>query len=158
MTNRKNKDNNMHITLRQISGLAMATVGDSGHWVTTDGPEKFGGFSAGSRPMELLLMGLATCTAMDVVSILRKKRVKLNDFRMEVEAEQAPEHPKVFTNIKLHYIFTGSNIRPSDVEQAIELSENKYCSVSAMLKKSVNITYDYKIIDSEDETKNSTAG
>jgi putative redox protein len=119
----------MKVRLQQISGLAMAAISDSGHWVTTDGPEKFGGFSAASRPMELLLMGLATCTAMDVVSILRKKRIRLNDFHMEVEAEQALEHPKVFTNIKLSYIFTGSNIRPSDVEQAIELSQSKYCSV-----------------------------
>ena len=148
----------MNVKLKQISGLAMAAVGDSAHWVITDGPEKFGGFSAGSRPMELLLMSLASCTAMDVVSILRKKRVKLNDFHMEVEAEQASEHPKVFTNIKLSYIFTGSNIRPSDVEQAIELSENKYCSASAMLKKSVNITYDYKLVDPDDEGKSSTAG
>lgn len=143
----------MNVKLRQISGLAMAAVGDSGHWVTTDGPEKFGGFSAGSRPMELLLMGLASCTAMDVVSILRKKRVKLNDFQVEVKAEQATEHPKVFTNIKLSYIFTGSNIRPSDVEQAMELSENKYCSASAMLKKSVSITSDYRLVDPDDERK-----
>jgi len=158
MTNWKNEDSNMKVRLQQINGLAMAAVGDSGHWVTTDGPEKFGGFSAGSRPMELLLMGLVTCTAMDVVSILRKKRIKLNDFHMEVKAEQAPEHPKVFTDIKLSYIFTGSNIRPSDVEQAIELSENKYCSASAMLKKSVNITYDYKLVDPDDERESSTAG
>ena len=147
----------MKVRLQQICGLAMAAVSDSGHWVTTDGPEKFGGFSAGSRPMELLLMSLATCTAMDVVSILRKKRIKLNDFNIEVEAEQALEHPKVFTNIKLSYIFTGSNIRPSDVEQAIELSQSKYCSVTAMLEKSVNITYDYKLVDPDDERENSTA-
>jgi putative redox protein len=148
----------MNVKLKQISGLAMAAVGDSGHWVTMDGPEKFGGFSAGSRPMELLLISLAACTGMDVVSILRKKRVKLTDFSMNVEAEQAPEHPKVFTNIKLSYIFTGSNIRPSDVEQAIELSENKYCSASAMLRKSVNITYDYKLVDPDNERKSTTAG
>ena len=148
----------MKVKLKQISGLAMATSGNTGHWVVTDGPEKFGGFSAGSRPMELLLMSLATCTSMDVVSILRKKRVKLTDFSMDVEAEQAPEHPKVFTNIKLHYVFTGSAIRPVDVEQAIELSQSKYCSVTAMLEKSVVITHDYEIVDSGDESGKSPAG
>jgi len=136
----------------------MAVVGNSGHWVTIDGPEKYGGFSAGSRPMELLLMALTSCSAMDVVSILRKKRVKLDDFSVEVEAEQAAEHPKVFTDIKLHYILSGSNILPADVERAIELSENKYCSASIMLSKSVNINHDYTIVDPEEESKSSSAG
>ncbi len=148
----------MKVNLRQISGLAMAAVSDSGHWVTMDGPEKFGGFSAGSRPMELVLMGLAGCTSMDVISILMKKRVKLEDFQMEVEADNAPEHPKIFTNIKLTYIIKGKGIKPSDVEQAIELSENKYCSASAMLRKSANITIDYRIIDTENEKNSSSSG
>jgi putative redox protein len=137
----------MKVTLKQISGLALAAVADSGHWVITDGPAKFGGYSAGPRPMELLLMSLATCTGMDIVSILRKKRVKLDDFTVEVEAEQAPEHPKVFTKIKLHFTFIGDNIRATDVERALELSENKYCSVSAMLKAGATISRDYKIIE-----------
>jgi putative redox protein len=148
----------MNIKLKQISGLAMAAVGNSGHWVTMDGPEKFGGFSAGSRPMELLLMSLASCTAMDVVSILRKKRVRLGDFSVEAEAEQAQEHPKVFTDIKIRYNFTGSGIRPVDVEQAIELSQSKYCSVTAMLEKSVRITHDYRITDPGGENEGSSSG
>jgi putative redox protein len=133
------------VKLRQIDGLAMVAIGDSGHWVTMDGPEKFGGLAAGSRPMELLLMSLAGCTGMDVVSILRKKRIKLSDFRLEVDAEQPPGHPKVFTCIKLHYVFIGSDIRPADVERAIELSQEKYCAVTAMLKNSVAISYGYRI-------------
>ena len=136
----------MNVTLKQINGLAMAAVADSGHWVTTDGPKKFGGHSAGPRPMELLLMSLASCTGMDVVSILSKKRVKLDDFSLEVEARQAQEHPKVFTEIKIHYIFEGDNIRSTDVERAIELSESKYCSASTMLKASASISHDYEII------------
>ena len=137
----------MNVELRQISGLAMAAVGNSNHWIAMDGPEKFGGFSAGSRPMEVLLMALAGCTAMDVISILRKKRMKLIDFSLEVEAKQAEQHPKVFTEIKLHYIFTGQDLRPRDLEQAIELSENKYCSATAMLEKSVTIIHDYRVIE-----------
>jgi putative redox protein len=107
--------------------------------------------------MELLLMSLVSCTAMDVASILRKKRVKLDGFSVEAEAEQAPEHPKVFTDIKLHYIFTGSGIRPADVERAIELSETKYCSVSHMLKKSAAISHDYRI-ESTGEAESSSSG
>ena len=148
----------MNIKLKQINGLAMAAVGDSNHWVTMDGPKKFGGFSAGSRPMELLLMGLAGCTAMDVVSILMKKRVKLDDFSIEVEAKQATEHPKVFTDIKLHYIFAGINLRRVDVEQAIELSESKYCSATAMLKKNAIITHDYEIVESDDGSNGERSG
>lgn len=141
----------MKIKLRQISGLAMAAVGDSNHWISMDGPENFGGFSAASRPMELVLMGLAGCTGMDVVSILGKKRVKLIDFTMDVEAKQQEEHPKIFTEIKLHYVFTGKNLRVTDLEKAIELSENKYCSAQAMLGQSARITHDYEIIETKEE-------
>ncbi|HDS00689.1 MAG TPA: OsmC family peroxiredoxin [candidate division Zixibacteria bacterium] len=137
----------MKVKIRQIDGIALAAAGDTNHWVTMDGPEDFGGHSAGSRPMELLLMSLGSCTAMDVLSILQKKRVKLDDFQMEVESERAEEHPKVFTEIKLHFIFVGKGIRQKDVERAIELSTDKYCPATAMLKKSVKITNDYKIIE-----------
>jgi len=135
----------MRVKLQRIDGLALAGAGDSNHWVTMDSPEEFGGFSAGSRPMELMLMAVAGCTAMDVLSILKKKRVRLDDFSMEVEAERAEEHPRVFTEIKLHYIFTGKNVRPVDVERAIDLTQDKYCSATAMLNKVVRITRDYEI-------------
>jgi len=137
----------MNVKLKQIAGLAMAGVGDSNHWITMDGPEDFGGFSAGTRPMELILMGLAGCTAMDVVSILMKKRIRLIDFSIEAHAKRSDEHPKVFTEIKLHYIFTGKNLRKVDLERAIELSETKYCGATAMLINSTSITHDYEIVD-----------
>jgi len=137
----------MKVSLKQIDGLAMAAVADSNHWITMDGPENFGGRTAGPRPMEVLLMGMAGCTAMDVISILKKKRIKLQDVSVEVDAEQAPEHPKVFTKIRLHYIITGKDVRATDVERAIELSETKYCSATIMLKKSADVTHDYKIIE-----------
>lgn len=139
----------MKIELHQISGLAMAGFGESGHWIAMDGPESFGGFSAASRPLELMLMSLAGCTGMDVVSILRKKRLHLDDFRMEVNAEQTKEHPKVFTDITLRFFFTGVNIRRADVESAIQLSQEKYCAVTAMLKESVSVSYDYLILRSD---------
>ncbi len=144
----------MRVNLTQISGLAMAACGDSSHWVTMDGPREYGGFSAGSRPMEVLLMGLAGCTAMDVISILRKKRVSLAGFTLDVEASQAEQHPKVFTEIRLHYLFSGTHIRPNDVERAIELSEHKYCSAIAMLEQSVKITHDYQIDEVNSQSAN----
>ena len=139
----------MKAKLKLIDGIALAGVSDSNHWVTLDGPEDFGGFSAGPRPMELMLLGLAGCAAMDVLSILRKKRVKLSNFNMHVDAERAKDHPKVFTKIKFNYIFSGKNIRPSDIERSIELTEGKYCSGTAMLKDVVEIIHDYKIEETE---------
>jgi putative redox protein len=138
----------VRLQLHQIDGLALAGLTDTGHWVTMDGPERFGGHSAGPRPMELMLMSLASCTGMDVVSILRKMRVQLDDFRIEVEADQSAEHPKVFTSVKLRYLFFGVEIRLEDIERAIELSQEKYCAVTAMLRDKVDISYEYKLVES----------
>ena len=135
----------MKVTINQIQGIALAGKGDSKHWVVMDGPEKFSGLEAGSRPMELFLISLAGCTGMDVVSLLEKMRVKLDDFKMEVEAERAETHPKVFTKIRMEYLLFGKDIDPEKVEKAIDLSQNKYCPASAMLKKTVDITTSYKI-------------
>ena len=138
----------MKAKIKRIEGLALAGVSDSNHWVTMDTDKKFGGSDAAGQPMELFLLGLAGCTAMDVLSILKKKRVNLADFSMEIDANRAEDHPRVITSVKLHYIFTGKNIRPIDVERSIELSQDKYCSAAAMLQKTVEISYDYQIIDS----------
>lgn len=131
--------------IKQISGITFAGKTDSNHWITMDGPEEFGGSNAGIRPKELILLGLAGCTGSDVVSILKKKRVPLNNFEIFVDAKVAEEHPQVFTKINLEYVFYGDEIKKEDVERAIELSQTKYCSVSAMLKNSVEITHTYKI-------------
>ncbi len=131
--------------IKQISGITFAGRTDSNHWVTMDGPAGFGGSDAGTRPKELVLLALAGCTGSDVVSILAKKRVGLEGFEIEVTAEQADEHPQVFTRIHLDFVFHGDGIRREDVERAIELSETKYCSVSAMLRGTVAITHAYRI-------------
>ncbi len=131
--------------IKQISGITFAGKTDSNHWITMDGPEEFGGSDAGIRPKELILLGLAGCTGSDVISILKKKRVQLNDFEINIEAEIADEHPQVFTKINLEYVFYGSEIKKEDVERAIELSQTKYCSVSAMLKNSIEIVHTYRI-------------
>jgi putative redox protein len=131
--------------IKQLKGITFAAKSDSNHWVIMDGPEAFGGSGGGARPKELLLFALGGCTASDVVSILNKKRVPLEDFEIHLTGNECEEHPKVFTDIHIEYVFYGEGIDPVDVERAIELSTTKYCSVSAMLRPSVNITHSYRI-------------
>ncbi len=132
------------VELKQVYGLTVIARGDSNHWIVMDGPEKFKGHSAGPRPMEVLLMGLAGCTSQDVISILDKMHVEYKDFKLEITAERAPNHPKVYTKIHLTYMIWG-DVPEDKFKTAIELSETKYCSASAMLKKSSEVTYEYKI-------------
>ena len=114
-----------------------------------DGPETFGGSSASIRPKELLLLSLGGCTGADVIAIMQKKRVKLDDFQINITAEQTEKHPKVFSKINLEYVFTGKEIKVKDVERPIQLSQDVYCGVTAMLQKSVEITHNYKIVEPE---------
>jgi putative redox protein len=100
-----------------------------------------GGEDQGFRPMELLLLGLAGCTGMDVISILQKKRQEVSAFEIRVHGDRAEEHPKVFTHIVIEYIVTGKNIDPAAVARAVELSETRYCSASAMLRKAAQIEH-----------------
>lgn len=120
---------------------------DSGHSVLMDAKPEVGGEDKGPRPMEVLMVSLGACTAMDVVSILKKKRVDLESMTLNIDSEQAPEHPKIFTKINIEYNFTGKSIKEEDVKRAIELSCEKYCSVSAMLKEKAEITYKWNIIN-----------
>lgn len=99
----------------------------------------------GVGPMQLLLVALAGCTGMDVVSILKKKRVNLRDFQIKVRGKRAAEHPRIWTDIHVTYLLWGEGIRPGDVEQAIRLSEEKYCSVGAMLRQAARVTSSYQI-------------
>jgi putative redox protein len=136
--------------IKQVKGITFAAKANSNHWVIMDGPEAFGGSDGGARPKELFLFALGGCTASDVVSILKKKRVPLEDFEVHLTGNECEEHPRVFTDIHIEFVFYGDGINPVDVERAIELSTTKYCSVSAMLKETVNITHSYRIEASED--------
>jgi putative redox protein len=131
--------------VKQIQGLTFAAKADSNHWVIMDGATETGGSDAGSRAKELILMALGGCTGSDVVTILRKKRVNVTAFQLNLRANTAETHPQVFTDIHVEYVLTGEGINPADVERAIELSTTKYCSVSAMLNASVKITHSYRI-------------
>ncbi len=136
--------------VRQVRGMTFAGLTESGHWVTVDGPPEFGGSSAAIRPKELILISLGACTGSDVVSILQKKRVKLGGFEVKLKAQVAEEHPQVYTKIHLEYVFYGENLAAADLERAIDLSQNKYCPVSAMLKNSVEITNSYVVLPPDD--------
>ena len=124
-------------------------VGESGtkHSLIMDGPEDLGGHGTGMRPMELLLLGLGGCTSFDVVEMLKKSRQNIVDCVVEIDGQRSESVPKIFTDIHIHYIITGSNIKEAQVKRAIELSSEKYCSASLMLGKSANITHDYEIIN-----------
>jgi len=137
----------MRATIKRVNGITMVGKADSGVWVPMDGPETLGGSEAGPRPLELLLIGLGGCTAMDVVSILTKKRAPLDDLEIRIEADRADEHPKVFTEIRIKYIFYGTGLNPKHVEEAIALSQEKYCSASAMLRRACEIKYGYEIVE-----------
>ncbi|MCC6612133.1 MAG: OsmC family protein [Anaerolineae bacterium] len=101
----------------------------------------------GMKPSELVLVALGSCTAYDVVNILEKKRANLQHVRVTVSGEQAETAPWAFLKMHIHYVVTGSNLRDEDVAKAIELSESKYCSVAATLRQSVDITYDFEIVE-----------
>lgn len=134
----------IHLSLLDPQGMKLEAHTPSGHAVIMDAAPDVGGKNEGPRPMELLLVALAGCTAMDVISILRKKRQPMEGFAMEVRGERASEHPKVYTDIDLLYIVKG-NVEPQAVVRAIELSATKYCSASAMLRKAARIRYRYRI-------------
>jgi putative redox protein len=125
----------------------MMFVGEtaSGHAVVMDAAPDIGGRNLGPRPMELLLVGLGGCSAIDVVLILKRGREAITDCDVEIEAERADTDPKVFTRIKLHFIVTGNNLDPQKVERAVKLSHDKYCSASAMLAATATMTYDFEI-------------
>jgi len=137
----------MKAKIIQIEGLAFVGKSDSNHWVSIDGPKDFFGSEAASRPMELLLVSLGSCTGSDVVSILEKKKVDLLGFEINLDAQRSDKHPKVFTNIHIEYVFYGHKLNPVHLERAIELSQNKYCPIVRMFASSVDIKTSYRIVD-----------
>jgi putative redox protein len=125
-----------------------ATAG-SGHQVSLDAAIADGGQDTGFRPMEMLLVGLAGCTGMDVISILRKKRQLVTDYEVRVEGIRAEDHPMVFLEINVEHIITGYDLQPQAVERAIRLSEERYCGAGAMLGKTAHLIHFFRIIDAE---------
>ena len=137
----------MKARIKWIGGVAFLGETGSGHGVVMDGSVEGGGRNLGPRPMEMMLLGAGGCTSFDVVHILKKARADITDCIAEIEAERADTDPKVFTKIHLHFIVSGRNLKPEQVERAINLSAEKYCSASIMLGKTANITHDFEIIE-----------
>ena len=128
-------------------GMSFTGTADSGHTVAIGTDPGVGGDDDGLRPMELMAISLAGCTAMDVISILRKKRQEVTGFEVRVEGPRAKDHPHVFTEIEVTYVLRGRGIDPAAVERAMQLSEEKYCPAQAMLRNAAPIALKYEIVE-----------
>ena len=137
----------MQARIKWKDGASFIAESGSGHTVLMDGPPEAGGKNSGPRPMEMLLMGTGGCASFDVVMILKKSRQDISDCVVEIEAERALQEPKVFTRIHFHFILTGKQLNHGQVERAISLSAEKYCSASIMLAKTAELTHDFEIVE-----------
>lgn len=137
----------MKTRVKWVENVTFMATSESGHSVIMDGAPEAGGENRGFRPMEMLLVGMAGCTAFDVVQMLKKGRQNISDVSVEVDADRAEDHPKVFTKIHLLYTITGNDIKDAQVKRAVELSTEKYCSASIMLGATAKLVHEYRIID-----------
>jgi putative redox protein len=135
----------MKARVQLVEGMTFVAESGSGHAVVVDAAPDVGGKNLGARPMELVLMGTGACSAIDVVHILRKSRQAVTGCVIELDSERAAEDPKVFTRIHLHYIVSGKGLAAAQVERAIKLSKEKYCSATIMLAQMAQVTFDYEI-------------
>lgn len=139
----------MDATLTLQDEMHFTAVANSGYVVHVDTKAPEGQVSRGSSPMELLMISLAGCTAMDVISILRKKRQNVTGFEVRIHGDRATDHPKVFTDFELEYVVSGVDVDPAAVERSIQLSTETYCSAHAMLEKAASIRTRYTIIQEQ---------
>lgn len=137
----------MKARVKLVEGMTFVAESGSGHAMVIDAAPDIGGRNLGPRPMELLLMGLGGCTSIDVMLILRRSREQVTDCVVELEAERAPTDPKVFTSIHLRYVVTGRGLDRNKVERAIKLSEEKYCSATAILSGTAKITHSLDLVE-----------
>lgn len=136
----------MQARIKWVEDMTFVAESGSGHAMVLDGPPELGGRNLGARPMELLLMGVGGCSSIDVVMILKKGRQAVTDCVCELKATRADTEPKVFTAIHLHFVVTGKALNPTQVERAVQLSAEKYCSASIMLGKGgVAMTHGFEI-------------
>ena len=137
----------MTIKVNWQGGKAFEATSSTGHKVMMDASKEVGGEDKGSRPMELLLMGLGGCSGIDVVMMLEKGKQDVKDCQMEITSERADAIPAVYTKINLHFKVTGTELNEKKVARAVSLSAEKYCSVSKMLEKTAEMTHSYEIIE-----------
>ncbi len=139
----------MKTRVKWVEGVSFVGESASGHAIAIDGAPEHGGRNLGMRPMELVLIGAASCTAFDVVMILRKARQPIADCAVEAEGERAAAEPRVFTKIHLRYTVAGRGLDRHQVERAVTLSKDKYCSATLMLAKTAEITYEIAIVEAD---------
>jgi len=139
----------MKARIKWVEGVSFVGETGSGHAVVIDGAPEHGGRDLGMRPMELVLAGAAACTAFDVVLILKKGRQQVADCVVTAEAERAPEEPRVFTRIHLTYAVAGHGLDAKQVERAVKLSKDKYCSATIMLARTAEITYEIAVTEGD---------
>ena len=139
----------MKTRIKWVEGVSFVGETGSGHAVVMDGSPENGGRNLGARPMELVLTGTAACTAFDVVEILRKARQPVADCVVEAEATRAATPPKVFTHVHFRYLVAGRGLDARQVERAVKLSKDKYCSATLMIAKTAEITYEVTIIEGD---------
>ncbi|MDN5347235.1 MAG: putative redox protein [Clostridia bacterium] len=144
----------MKVTVTWENKMKFYATGDlSGHKVEIDADPEHGGEGLGARPSELILMGMAGCTALDVISMLQKMRLQLESFSVEVEGERATEQPRVFTRANIFYRFQGENLPAEKVARAVNLSLEKYCGMVNTLKKAMPLTYCLEINGNRSEVR-----
>ncbi len=139
--------NDMSVRAMLQEGMCFDVETGSSHHLLLDAAEHNGGQDKGPRPMEMLLVALATCSGMDILAILRKKRQDITAYEVRVLGERTEDHPKVFVEIAVEHIFTGHAIRPEAVQRAIELTEERYCGASAMLGKTAKLTHTFRVVE-----------
>nr|WP_086465363.1 OsmC family protein [Oceanibaculum nanhaiense] len=135
----------MKTRVKWIDGMAFMGESGTGHALVMDGAPEYGGKNLGPRPMEMLLLGLGGCTAFDVVMILQKGRQPIEDCQVEIEAERAEDHPKVFTKVHMRYLVKGRGLSADAVNRAVELSVEKYCSATHIINKTAAMTHEVVI-------------
>jgi putative redox protein len=135
------------VKVKWNGGRRFVAWDEAGHGVVMDAAAAHKGDGSGARPLELVLYALGGCTGIDIVAILEKQRQDVRDFELLITAEQREEQPRYYDRINIEYVLSGSGLKPSAVERAIALSEDKYCSVKGMFGPGVSVTTSYRLID-----------
>ena len=135
----------VNATVKMVEGLQMVGYADSGHGIVIDTTPEGGGLGKGTSPMELVLIALASCSAMDVISILKKKREKLTELEVRISGDRAETDPKVYAAVRIHYVFEGKGLSEIACRKAIDLSQEKYCSVLGTVSKTAQVESDWEI-------------
>ncbi|MDA8084965.1 MAG: OsmC family protein [Nitrospiraceae bacterium] len=133
--------------IKYTNGMQFVGQSGTGHAIVMDTDAEFGGANTGMRPMELLLVGVGSCSGMDIVSVLKKKRQKLTGLEVRVDGKKAEEYPQKYTHISIEFIVKGKGLSEDAVKRAVDLSMDKYCSVKATLEGSAEIAFSYKIVE-----------